>query len=609
MEYKSANNYKEVLKRIEDVRKELGETAVELNFPQITVIGDQSSGKSSLLTEISGIPFPTNSGITTKCPIVVYTKHNTQLDIPNYKIRRTGSDDLHVNRETLCDEIIKLQDSIVGDNKVVENPILIEAEGQIFEDLVLVDLPGIISNGNGKEEVIQMIKKFIKPEQSLILIVTEAKQDEETAQALELAKQFDPDEERSIRVLTKFDVFDSEESELRAKMLVETVDELSPHAIICRPNGKDYSSDAEAEMLSKHRLPEERSGVNSLRDRLPKLLCRLISTNMPSLKKQVKQVLKENQKYLIEIGIEAPDNTRILLQIQEVLQDKGYDLSNQLTKPMIHFREELHLSQDIIDKDLVDRLYQHDAFQCIFFQGETTFNKILTIMVDKWQSNIGKLIAEVIFILENLFDFGILKHVKHSLQQCISNNWEEYRHGLMEKLQHSLQEELKKERRFKTMNHYLTSKYKENLILPEELMDKIIESIQSDTVCSSEKHYKNYNVLTLEQVRENMRSIIENVLKNHSDAFNREPIEEQHKRRILAASKANWAVSHKNLTDNVLSRVQEIILYGINYWTEKMLIEDEQIKSNTGEDHHVRSKRIKYKKTIVVMQKCLKILR
>jgi GTPase SAR1 family protein len=599
-------DYKQILKRIEDVRKELGETAINLNFPQITVIGDQSSGKSSLLTEISGIPFPTNSGITTKCPIVVYTKHNGQLDIPTYTIRRSGCDDLHVKKETLCAEILTLQDSIVGDKKVVESPITIEAEGSAFDDLVLVDLPGIISNGKGKEDVINMIKKYIKPEQSLILIVTEAKQDEETAQALELAKQFDPDEERSIRVLTKYDVFDSEESKLRAKMLVDTVDDLSPHAIICRPNGKEYSYDDETGLLSKYGLPEERSGVKSLRDRLPKLLCKLISTNMPLLKKQVKQVLKENQQQLIEIGIEAPDNTRILLQIQEILQDKASEVPKQLTKSMIQFREKLHKSQDIIDKELVDKLYLHDAFQCIFFQGETTFNKILTIMVDRWQKSIAELIADVELFLDELFDFGILKHVKHSLQNCISNNWEEYRHNLMDKLKQCFQEELKKERKFKTMNHYLTSKYKENLVLPEELLDKIIASIQSETVSIPREDFK---VLTLSEVRENMRSLIENALENHSDEFNREPIEEQHKRRILAASKANWAVSHKNLTDNVLSRVQEIVLDGISYWTEKMLIEDDEIKSNTGEDNRIRNKRIKYKENISVMQKCLTILR
>ena len=48
-------NYREFLSKIEEVRKQTGEHCT-INLPQITVIGDQSSGKSSLLTEVSGVP-------------------------------------------------------------------------------------------------------------------------------------------------------------------------------------------------------------------------------------------------------------------------------------------------------------------------------------------------------------------------------------------------------------------------------------------------------------------------------------------------------------------------------------------------------------------------
>ena len=40
----------------------------ELPIPQIVVFGDQSSGKSSLLESISGIPFPKGTGLVTRCP-------------------------------------------------------------------------------------------------------------------------------------------------------------------------------------------------------------------------------------------------------------------------------------------------------------------------------------------------------------------------------------------------------------------------------------------------------------------------------------------------------------------------------------------------------------
>jgi predicted GTPase len=39
-----------------------------IELPQISVMGDTSSGKSSLLTAVSGIEFPSSDKLTTRCP-------------------------------------------------------------------------------------------------------------------------------------------------------------------------------------------------------------------------------------------------------------------------------------------------------------------------------------------------------------------------------------------------------------------------------------------------------------------------------------------------------------------------------------------------------------
>lgn len=36
-------------------------------IPQLSVMGDQSSGKSSVLEFLSGVPFPRGSGLVTRC--------------------------------------------------------------------------------------------------------------------------------------------------------------------------------------------------------------------------------------------------------------------------------------------------------------------------------------------------------------------------------------------------------------------------------------------------------------------------------------------------------------------------------------------------------------
>ena len=46
----------------------------DLGLPQIAVMGDQSSGKSSVLEAISGVPFPRGTGLVTRCPTQLLMK-------------------------------------------------------------------------------------------------------------------------------------------------------------------------------------------------------------------------------------------------------------------------------------------------------------------------------------------------------------------------------------------------------------------------------------------------------------------------------------------------------------------------------------------------------
>uniref|UniRef100_A0A4W5L5D2 Dynamin-type G domain-containing protein n=1 Tax=Hucho hucho TaxID=62062 RepID=A0A4W5L5D2_9TELE len=43
----------------------------ELPLPTIAVVGDQSSGKSSVLETLSGVALPRGTGIVTRCPLLL----------------------------------------------------------------------------------------------------------------------------------------------------------------------------------------------------------------------------------------------------------------------------------------------------------------------------------------------------------------------------------------------------------------------------------------------------------------------------------------------------------------------------------------------------------
>lgn len=599
------NEYRKILESIEQVRKELGENSYALNFPQITVIGDQSSGKSSLLTEVSGIPFPTASGMTTKCPIIVYTKHNekeTKFSVERNKEKK------ETTRAEISNVILEIQATIApGEKEVNSTPITLYAEGDEFEDLVLVDLPGIVWNSSKKDDVIEMIKKYISPNESLILVVTEAKQDEETAHALELAKTFDPNEERTIRVLTKYDMFDSEESKERANEIISQVSQLSPHAIVCRPNGNVYSDGEESYIFSSLSLPKERVGVLSLKKRLPKLLCNLIRTNLPGLKDQSHKVLADNIKKLQEIGEFAPDNTRIILDVQKDLLAKYSSLETQLSVPMDTFRENIHNTQSIITEEMINENYVHNAFVCIFFQGEETFNIILKKLIDQWKPILESLYSKVSEILTQLFNVSELKNIPGILKSTIDNSWQDCQRCLLGKFLLQINHELMKEIKFKTMNHYLTSKYQENMMVPKSVLDDIIGSITKSTYsvndCRNMQKCLDTNV-----VQKNIRGIIEKKLEDYNKNFEQESIKNQHKMRLLAASQAYFAVAHKNLIDNIMDAVEQQVINETKSWVSLTLLEDRKIREYTFEDPKIERSRKEYKKIIETMERCIKIL-
>ena len=81
-------------------------------------------------------------------------------------------------------------------------------------NITLIDLPGMtkIAVGDQPADIEQQIKdmlmQFITKETCLILAVTPANTDLATSDALNLAKQVDPDGLRTIGVLTKLDLKD-----------------------------------------------------------------------------------------------------------------------------------------------------------------------------------------------------------------------------------------------------------------------------------------------------------------------------------------------------------------------------------------------------------------
>ncbi|XP_010766917.1 dynamin 3a [Notothenia coriiceps] len=183
-----------------------------LHLPQIAVVGGQSAGKSSVLENFVGRDFlPRGSGMVTRRPLILQlltadTEHGEFLHCKGKKF---------TDFEEICREIEAETQRITGSNKGISPvPINLRIYSPNVLNLTLVDLPGITKVPVGDQpadieyQIRDMIMQYICKDNCLILAVTPANTDLANSDALKLAKDVDPQGQRTIGVITKLDLMD-----------------------------------------------------------------------------------------------------------------------------------------------------------------------------------------------------------------------------------------------------------------------------------------------------------------------------------------------------------------------------------------------------------------
>ncbi|KAJ3503458.1 hypothetical protein NLJ89_g8422 [Agrocybe chaxingu] len=221
---------------------------VDIDLPQIAVIGSQSAGKSSLIESISGITLPRAAGTCTRCPIECRLSHsNTQWHCTVSLRFTTGHDgqalgqarnqvfgDIIYDKSQVEDRIRRAQKAILNPkisanaflngNEEMErtsgrqltfstNCVSLQISGPDVADLSFCDLPGLIasvSSSGGKNDITlveNLVTSYIRKPSCIILLTVACETDFENQGAHRLAEQYDPEGKRTIGggVLTKPD--------------------------------------------------------------------------------------------------------------------------------------------------------------------------------------------------------------------------------------------------------------------------------------------------------------------------------------------------------------------------------------------------------------------
>lgn len=183
-------------------------------LPTIAVVGGQSSGKSSVLESVVGKDFlPRGSGIVTRRPLV--------LQLHRIDDGREYAEFAHQPRKRYTDfgavrkEIADETDRETGRSKQISSvPIYLSIYSPNVVNLTLIDLPGLTKVAvEGQSESIvadieNMVRSYIEKPNCIILAVSPANQDLATSDAIKIAREVDPQGERTFGVLTKIDLMD-----------------------------------------------------------------------------------------------------------------------------------------------------------------------------------------------------------------------------------------------------------------------------------------------------------------------------------------------------------------------------------------------------------------
>nr|XP_020488753.1 interferon-induced GTP-binding protein Mx-like [Labrus bergylta] len=335
--------YEEKVRPCIDLIDSLRSLGVEkdLALPAIAVIGDQSSGKSSVLEALSGVALPRGSGIVTRCPLELKMKRKREGEEWFGKISYQNHEEEIEDPADVEKKIKEAQDEMAGVGVGISDDLIsLEIASPDVPDLTLIDLPGIARVAvkgqpeNIGDQIKRLIQKFIKRQETISLVVVPCNVDIATTEALKMAQEVDPDGERTLGILTKPDLVDKGTEETVLDIVHNEVIHLQKGYMIVKCRGQKEITDKvslpeaierEKAFFEEHvhfqtLYNEDHATVPKLAEKLTLELVHHIEKSLPRLEEQIEEKLEQTRAELERYGNGPPSEAaeRIVFLIDKV---------------------------------------------------------------------------------------------------------------------------------------------------------------------------------------------------------------------------------------------------------------------------------------------------
>ncbi|OMP08249.1 hypothetical protein COLO4_06649 [Corchorus olitorius] len=275
-----------------------------IQLPTIVVVGDQSSGKSSVLESLAGVNLPRSQGICTRVPLIIRLQNHASSSPSELYLEYNGKV-VPVDEPHIATAINLATDEVAGHGKGISNtPLTLVVKKYGVPDLTMVDLPGITrvpvhgQPENIYEQIRDIIMQYITPKESIILNVLSATVDFSTCESIRMSQMVDKTGERTLAVVTKAD---RAPEELLEKVTADDVNIGLGYVCVRNRVGDESYEEArkeEAALFETHpqlsRIDKSIVGIPVLAQKLVQIQANIIARCLPVIVKNISEKLNAN---------------------------------------------------------------------------------------------------------------------------------------------------------------------------------------------------------------------------------------------------------------------------------------------------------------------------
>lgn len=321
----------------------------QINIPRIVVIGTQSSGKSSVVNKIIGMDIlPVGDSMVTRTPLNIrLNKANSNecsiyIYIDGAKEIVYGTEIDKINITVFQNKIIEATNRITDNNfSISNNQIFIDLNSSRFDNMNIIDLPGLVSisctDKGQSETIVEDIKNLIIEQleypETYILTVISSLVDLEADQGLALIKSIQRTNKslKAIGVLTKSDRLKT------ISKLDNIVDNKNISKNLMLDDGyfviNNLVSDTSSYYLdtfgvTSSIIKKKRYGITNLKTHLKKTLLKMIKDKLPIIINNLKTIHTD----IYEITPKLDDNLNDTIAKLLFINNMMYIMSKSISE-------------------------------------------------------------------------------------------------------------------------------------------------------------------------------------------------------------------------------------------------------------------------------------